>query len=375
MSTHQELFANKEFIRDFNDYTLSSRQVAARWGVGKSFIAKHRANENRDLAITSNVNASEPLWNPVQNARPTVVNPTTSKPLKNNGWKTAVILPDPQIGYRLYEDGTTDPFHDNDAMDVALQIVRYEQEQNGVDQVVNLGDFLDLPSQGRFAQEATFANTTQLAINRGHLFLAQQRAVAPDAEIVLVEGNHDRRLQNFVEINALSAFGLKRAEMPNSWPVMSLPFLLRLDELNVTYIDAYPAGKHWVTDNLRAIHGNKVRSNGSTAAAYTNDMGHISTIFGHTHRLEIQSRTTWDRVGKIRSMAISPGCLCRVDGAVPSVNGAIGIDGRPAKEWENWQQGVAVIKYKDSGQFFVDLIQIDNGMTVYQGKEFRAENL
>jgi predicted phosphodiesterase len=372
MSTHQELFANKEFIRDFNDYTLSSRQVAARWGVGKSFIAKHRANGNRDLAITSNVNVSEPLWNPVQNARPTVVNPTISKPLKNNGWKTAVILPDPQIGFRLYDDGTLDPFHDQKAMNVALQIVNYEQEQNGVDQVVNLGDFLDLPSQGRFAQEATFANTTQLAIDAGHLFLARQRASAPNAEIVLVEGNHDRRLQNFVEVNALAAFGLKRAQAPDSLPVMSLPFLLRLDELNVTYIDSYPAGKHWVTDNLRAIHGNKVRSNGSTAAAYTNDMPHISTVFGHTHRLEIQSKTTWDRVGKIRSMAISPGCLCRVDGAVPSVHGAIGIDGRPAQEFENWQQGVAVIKYKDSGEFFVDLVQIDDGRTVYQGQEFRA---
>ena len=372
MSTHQELFSNKAFLDDLANYNLSSRQVASRWGVGKTFINKHRANLNRVSETPSNGNASVPLWNPVQNARPIVVNPITLKASQNNGWKTAVILPDPQIGYRLYDDGTTDPFHDNDAMDVALQIIRYEQERNGVHQVINLGDFLDLPSQGRFAQEATFANTTQLAINNGHLFLARQRAVAPDAEIVLIEGNHDRRLQNFVEVNALAAFGLKRAEMPDSWPVMSLPFLLRLDELNVTYIDAYPAGKHWVNDSLRAIHGNKVRSNGSTAAAYTNDMPHISTVFGHTHRLEIQSKTTWDRMGKIRSMAISPGCLCRVDGAVPSVHGAIGIDGKPAQEFENWQQGIAVIKYKDSGEFFVDLVQIEDGRTVYQGQEFRA---
>ena len=372
MSTHQELLSNEAFIADLKNLNLPVRRVALLWGVGKTFVAKHRIRIGHDWETPSNVSVSAPLWNPVQNARPTVVNPTTFKPLKNSGWKTAVILPDPQIGFRLYDDGTVDPFHDEKAMNVALQIVSYEQEQNGVDQVVNLGDFLDLPSQGRFAQEATFANTTQLAIDAGHLFLARQRASAPNAQIVLVEGNHDRRLQNFVEVNALAAFGLKRAQAPESLPVMSLPFLLRLDELNVTYIDSYPAGKHWVTDNLRAIHGNKVRSNGSTAAAYTNDMPHISTVFGHTHRLEIQSKTTWDRVGKIRSMAISPGCLCRVDGAVPSVNGSIGIDGRPAQEFENWQQGVAVIKYKDSGEFFVDLVQIDDGRTVYQGQEFRA---
>lgn len=373
MSTHQELFRNPDFIRDLENYNLSGRQVATAWGVGKTFVNKHRAKLSLASVIALSDSAFVPYWNPVQNARPVIVKPIEKKPLTNNGWKTAIVLPDPQIGYRLFDEGDEgelDPFHDEMAMNVALQIIQYEEN---VHQVVNLGDFLDLPSQGRFAQEATFANMTQRAIDRGHYFLAQQRVAAPGAEIVLIEGNHDRRLQNFVEMNAVSAFGLKRAEKPSEWPVMSLPFLLRLDELNVSYIDSYPAGRHWINDRLRAIHGNKVRSNGSTAAAYTNDMPHISTVFGHTHRLEIQSKTTFDRVGKIRSMAISPGCLCRVDGAVPSVNGAIGIDGRPAQEFENWQQGIAVIKYKDTGQFFVDLVQIDDGRTVYQGKEFQAE--
>lgn len=373
MSTHQELFRNPDFIRDLENYNLSGRQVADAWGVGKTFVNKHRAKLSLASVMALSDSGFVPHWNPVQNARPVIVKPIEKKPLTNNGWKTAIVLPDPQIGYRLFDEGDEgelDPFHDEAAMNVALQIIQYEEN---VHQVVNLGDFLDLPSQGRFAQEATFANMTQRAIDRGHYFLAQQRVAAPGAEIVLIEGNHDRRLQNFVEMNAVSAFGLKRAEKPSEWPVMSLPFLLRLDELNVSYIDSYPAGRHWINDRLRAIHGNKVRSNGSTAAAYTNDMPHISTVFGHTHRLEIQSKTTFDRVGKIRSMAISPGCLCRVDGAVPSVNGAIGIDGRPAQEFENWQQGIAVIKYKDTGEFFVDLVQIDDGRTVYQGKEFQAQ--
>lgn len=371
MPKHEELFSIPAFMSDLSDLSIPSREVADRWGTGKTFINKHRQRMAGVEVPASEGNG--PLWNPITNAKPTIVRSNIATPKNATGWKTAVVFPDPQIGYRKYDDGTLDPFHDEAAMDVALQVLAFEQEQNGVEQVVNLGDFLDLPSQGRYAQEATFANTTQLAIDMGHYFLAQQRANAPLAEIVLIEGNHDRRLQNFVEMNALAAFGLKRASSPNDLPVMSLPFLLRLDELNVTYIDSYPAGKHWIADNLRAIHGNKVRSNGSTAAAYTNDMPHISTIFGHTHRLEIQSKTTWDRVGKIRSMAISPGCLCRVDGAVPSVHGAIGVDGRPAQEFENWQQGVAVIKYKDSGEFFVNLVQIDDGRTVYQGKEFKAK--
>jgi hypothetical protein len=105
---------------------------------------------------------------------------------------------------------------------------------------------------------------------------------------------------------------------------------------------------------------------------YTNEMPHISTVFGHIHRQEIQSKTTFDRAGKIKAMAISPGCLCRVDGAVPSVKGSVGIDGRPVTYYENWQQGMAVITYKPEGSFHVDLVHIDDGKTLYRGQEFTA---
>lgn len=347
---------------------LSSREAAKVLGVGKTTINEMRRASSAPQPTVD----GGPAWPVIQPARPVSISGIAVIPDDSSDWKTAVILPDPQIGFRKFEDGTYDPYHDDAAMSVAIQIVAYEQSRFGVDQVVNLGDFLDLPTMGKYAQEATFANTTQAAIDRGHLFLGEQRAAAPNAKITLIEGNHDRRLQNFVEANALAAFGLRRANLPTSWPVMSLPYLLRLDELNVDYIDAYPAGAHWIADDLRAIHGDKVRSSGSTAAAYTSAMPHISTVFGHTHRLEIQSVTTFDRMGKIRSMAISPGCLCRTDGAVPSVKGAIGIDGRPAEVSENWQNGIAVIKYKDSGEFFVNLVQIEDGFTVYDGVEFSA---
>ena len=315
-----------------------------------------------------------PEWPVVQPAQPVVIKTpakTKKAPSLIGGWKQAVVLPDPQIGFRQFDD-SLDPFHDDAAMSVALQVTAALEQDGGVDQIVNLGDFLDLPAQGKYEQEAAFAFTTQNAVDRGHLFLGEQRAAAPDAKIVVLEGNHDRRMQKFIQANALSSFGLRRANLPESWPVMSLPYLLRLDELNVEYIDAYPAGMWWINDSLRAIHGDKVKSNGSTAASYTNEMPHISTIFGHIHRQEIQSKTTFDRAGKIKVMAISPGCLCRVDGAVPSVKGSVGIDGRPVTYYENWQQGISVITYKPEGSFHVELVHIDDGKTLYRGQEFNA---
>lgn len=310
-------------------------------------------------------------WQPITAATPVVIsNPKEPKKSKAKH-QTWVVLPDPQIGYRNF-DGVLDPFHDEKAMDVALQITNWLYHNDKVDGVINLGDYLDLPSQGRFEQEPAFAGMTQQAFNRGHKFLQEQRAAAgPDAHIVLIEGNHDRRMEKFVMINTAAAFGLKRANA-DELPVMSIPYLLRLDEIGVEYIDAYPAGAFWLTQSLRAVHGNKVRSGGSTAAAYTNADPHISTIFGHVHRQELQSKTVYDRAGSIKSVAVSPGCLCRVDGAVPSVNGATGVDGRPHTYWENWQQGVCVVTIENDEPFF-ELVQINNGTAWFRGQKFTAK--
>jgi hypothetical protein len=320
-----------------------------------------------------------PQWEIIRPATPVEVkldwNPTRHDKTKTK-LKCAVILPDPQIGYRRYEDGTLDPFHDTQAIDCALQVTAYIQEQFGIDDILNLGDFLDLPEHSRFTQEASFANTTQLSINYGHEFLAKQRAIAPDARIVLLEGNHDNRLNLYATRNAAASYGLKRATDLEGDPVLSVQNLLCLDELNVEFFDKYPSQESqiWLGKYLRAMHGNKVRSNGNTAVAYTNDTPHLSTIFGHIHRIEVQYRTTFDADGPIRSGSFSPGCLCRVDGAVPSANSGVGSDGRPGKNWENWQQGMAVVWYnEETGRFSVEMIHIIEGTALYQGKEFHAQ--
>lgn len=314
-----------------------------------------------------------PEWPVLQQAAPTVIKAekNKSKPAKSDV-KVAVLLPDPQIGFRKYEDGTLDPFHDEIAINTALAIMAYLEDSYGVSQVVNLGDFLDLSQQGRFIQEAYFQQTTQPSIDYGHLFLAKQRATCPDAKIVLVEGNHDARFSKFVLVNAAAAYGLRRANIPGAWPVLSVPYLLRCDELDVEYIDAYPAGEWWINTRLRAIHGNKVRSSGSTANALVKDNPHISTVFGHVHRLESHYKSTHDRSGPIRSVAASPGCLCRVDGAVPSFGSGVGTDGKPATHWEDWQQGMGVVWYREDGRFSLDMIHIIDGVALYHGREFRA---
>jgi hypothetical protein len=318
-----------------------------------------------------------PKWEIIRPADPVNVSigwTPTEHDKSQTKMRCAFILPDPQIGFRRYEDGTLDPFHDVQAIDVALQIMAYVQEKFGIDVAINLGDFLDLPEHSRFIQEAAFANTTQLAINYGHEFLAKQRAIAPKTRIVLLEGNHDNRLNLHATRNAAASYGLKKANDLDGDPVLSVKNLLCLDELGVEFYDKYPSQESqvWLGKYLRAMHGTKVRSNGSTAAAYTNDTPHLSSIFGHIHRIELQYRTTFDSTGPIRSVAFSPGCLCRVDGAVPSVNAGIGADGKPGLHFENWQQGVGIVWYnEETGRFAVESVHIIEGHAMYQGQEFQ----
>lgn len=311
----------------------------------------------------------EPQWPVVQPARPVAL--SQPKPKKRRGklkTETAVILPDPQIGFRLYDDETLEPFHDDRAMRVALSIAA----ELNPHRIVNLGDFIDLPAHSKYEQEPAFAFTTQQALDRGHKFLGEQRAAAPDAEIVVIEGNHDRRLHNAIRNNAAASFGIRVANAPESWPVMSLPNLLRMDELGVTYVAGYPAGEYWINDNLVCIHGRKVRSGGSTAAPVAKDE-YVSQIFGHTHRSEEYWTTRRDRQGAVEIMAATPGCLCRIDGVVPSLKGSTDVYGRVVRAFEDWQQGLAVVTYEPgNGSFDIERVRIRDGRARFRGQLYVA---
>ena len=91
--------------------------------------------------------------------------------------------------------------------------------------------------------------------------------------------------------------------------------------------------------------------------------------------MEQQSKTIFDRDQAIKSVAFSPGCLCRVDGAVPSVKGGVDGKGQALQYFENWQQGVSVIFYKDGDDdsFHFDQVHIHKGKTMYRGQEFIAK--
>jgi len=278
----------------------------------------------------------------------------------------ALILPDPQIGWRMTDSGL-EPFHDADAMAVAVQIAAALQP----DVIVNLGDFLDFAPFSRFSQEPGFRGTTQAGIDAGYRFLAELRAVAPRHKGYLIEGNHDKRIADTLAKLAPELARLRRAD-DKGWPVMSLPGLLRLDEVGVEYIGGYPAGELWLSPRLRAEHGQRVSSSNSTAALLVNNLN-TSTLFGHVHRSESHYRTFATYAGPRTIFAYSPGTLARIDGAVPSFHG--GVDNNTAaskRRYENWQQGVGVVSWTGDEDPRFEHVVIQNGHATYRGVSYAA---
>ena len=308
-----------------------------------------------------------PEW-PVIQPAPLVKLPARNIKSTKGDWRTAVILPDCQIGYFRDRDDQLQPTHDEDAIRIALEITRSVNP----DKVILVGDNIDAPEFGKYRLSPAFQRTMQASIDRASLLCAQVRDAAPNAEILWLAGNHEERLPNYLMDNAVAAFGLRQGNRPDSWPVLSVPFLCQFDHYGVTYVPGYPAGSVWINQRLRVIHGDKVASNGSTAHKYL-ATEKTSVIYGHIHRREWAERTRDDWDGARTIMAASPGCLARTDGAVPSTKQGTDLDGRPLYRTEDWQTGIAVVKYEEGdGRFVYEQVAIHDGWSHYQGRDFIA---
>jgi hypothetical protein len=282
------------------------------------------------------------------------------------------VLPDMQIGYYRHPNGDLEPTHDPTAIDAALTLVSTLRPSR----VVLLGDNLDAPEFGRYRLSPAFQQTMQAAIDYATTLMARLRAAAPTAQIDWLAGNHEERLQNWLMDNARAAFGLRQGAATDGWPVLSVPHLCRLDDHQVTYRPGYPASDLWLTDNLKIIHGDRVKSRGSTAHKYLDEQK-VSVVYGHIHRIEQAHRTREDIDGPAEIMAASPGCLARTDGAVPSTRQGLDLDGRPLTRAEDWQRGLGVETIFDSGDWAYEVARIGgtrDGRTVafFRGSTYGA---
>lgn len=274
-------------------------------------------------------------------------------PPGKNQLQQALIVPDAQVGFRRQEDGSLTPLHDRKAMDLVLQACAKLKPSK----IILLGDMLDLaPWSTKYATSPGLRFTTQHSLVELFWWLSTMRATCPEAEMIYLEGNHENRIERALKEKVDEALNIRPANELDSEPSLSIPRLLSLSDIDVEYKGPYGAS-YWLWDEVRIHHGHVVRGNsGGTTSAILNNSSH-SQIVGHIHRVESHSKTIQVAHGSKIITAMSPGCLCRLDDAVP------GFAGKP----KNWQQGLGIVNKTNSGTSLLT-VPIIKGEMVLNGE-------
>lgn len=309
-----------------------------------------------------------PKWPLIDQPKPVQIrwsNPRRDRPgVSSNGLARIVIIPDIQFGFlrdiRFPERLT--PTHDPAALDIVLQLL----EDIRPTQVGYLGDLLDLPEQSKYIQLEEFWRTTQPALDEAYKFLATVQEITKQsrkAETFFISGNHERRLQENILRYNRSAFGLRQAgNSPDSWPVFSLPYLLRFEELGIAHCGEYPGGEKWLTPDLVVLH--------QPPSKKTNFLA--SVIHGHSHQITTTAHPVHTREGLQTYYHYDLGCLCGT-GKNPdtrSLQGTLVPSDRPRT---NWSQGVGVVTI-DGMYHRVEQVEIRGGRAIYGGKVYQVRS-
>lgn len=173
------------------------------------------------------------------------------------------------------------PYHDQLMLD---KLVRVAEEMQP-DQIVQIGDGIDLPQVSRWSvgTAGAYAPTLQQHIS-GYRdgFLSKMSSAAPNAKKRWLRGNHDERLEDFVN---------KYAPALSSLSALSMENLFDLENLGWTY----EKGPIRIATNTFAIHGHESGGYSATLnawdAKFTKRYGSDSNyVFGHTHQGGIVTR-------------------------------------------------------------------------------------
>jgi hypothetical protein len=244
-----------------------------------------------------------------------------------------LVLPDLQV-----------PYHDQRSLDAVLKYAS-TIHWNGV---IQLGDFLDFD----FCSRWTADNARKIEGSRflqeyaaGNRVLDQIQEAArkknKDAHLIVIEGNHDWRVENVVN------------KTPSLEGLIEFERNMKFAERNAFFWRYWVHKKPIILGHAYFIHGDYI---GIHHAKKTADSYHRNIFYGHTHTLQAYTKTT---LSEDSVQCWSLGTLSKFDleymGKKPS----------------SWMQCFAEFFIKPDGNFnhFVTNI-INHGFIAINGKEY-----
>lgn len=247
------------------------------------------------------------------------------------------------------------PHYNRGLHETSLQFMRDYDPQL----LLNLGDLGDFTSISRHRERPRLVQHVNDCIVEGGSILRSQREALPDAEMVLLPGNHDDRIQHAIIDNNRNLLGVRG--IADDYDALDLRRLWDLDPIHVEMVDEdWDRAKFHINDNLSAIHGSR-----TTKTAGEDMLNKLvrSVVQGHSHRMRFTYRTQHDDPrGGVRTR-------CAVEcGTMAQLSGSLGYG-----DEENWQQGFVYGTVWPDGQFaLAPAMYVNNTLLLADGTRYRS---
>lgn len=217
------------------------------------------------------------------------------------------------------------PYHDRAGWGLTLEVIKAVKPE-----IIFLGgDIIDFYSVSQYDKDPARKLTLQKDLDYTYEELVKLRKLAPKAEIVFLQGNHEHRLERYLH---------SKAEELSCLEALTLPNLLHLSSLKIKWI---PNGTRIKIGKLWHIHGNEIAGAGANVAKAKFDKLGSNVIFGHHHKLQSYTRRNYD--GDMHG-AWANGCLSDLQAEYA--------------HFTDWILGISLIEYGKLGNFHVEQVPI-----------------
>lgn len=289
-------------------------------------------------------------------ARPDGWTPPKTYPVEHYESRLVAIVGDTQC-----------PFHDEKLNDLFCQWLVDNEPEEGV----ILGDTIDLPDISRYPFDPENTATVNECLGSGYNLLRSYVSASPSTQWQKLLGNHDIRLRDYLIKHAQALYGLQRASKGDveEDSVLTIPFLMRLDELGIGCIDPhgpYQEGQVILSPHLAVRHGwYAVKGSGASALRTLQHLGY-SVVVGHTHRQSLVYHTTYDIDGQPSTLAAAEaGAMCQIDNRIRNGRRFPSYTVNP-----DWQNGWVTAEVWPDGKFRLEHATYAGGSVYWRDQRY-----